>query len=114
MIELLLTAAVFVLVLFYVLWILYLAVMNLKRAQDSNSLSNTVLVIGLPILALGYLIDTILNLLVMSIILFEIPKELTISARLKRHNVTSSGYRKFIVKLFELFLDPFDPSGNHI
>lgn len=98
----------------YCLWVLYLAVMNLKRVRDLGKLSNTAKVLGTPILVLGYLIDFLLNAVLMSILLLELPRELTISERLKRHNTSSHGWKKSVSTWFEPLLDPFDPSGNHI
>ena len=99
---------------FYVLWILYLAVMGLKRVRDQGKLSKLALYLGTPVLFVGYVLDAILNIVVMTVILLELPKELTVSERLKRHNQDSGGWRKSVALWFEPLLDPFDPSGNHI
>jgi hypothetical protein len=99
---------------FYVLWILYLAVMNLKRVRDEGKLTSLAKYLGLPVLFIGYILDAILNIVVMTIILFEIPQEMTVSQRLKRHNKNSTGWRKAVAVWFEPLLDPFDPSGDHI
>ena len=99
---------------FYVLWILYLAVMNLKRVRDEGKLTSLAKVLGLPVLFIGYILDAFLNILVMTIILFEVPQELTVSERLKRHNKYSTGWRKSVAIWFEPLLDPYDPSGDHI
>lgn len=98
----------------YVLWIFYLAVMNLKRARDMGLLSRTATALGTPVLIVGYLLDAVLNVVVMSLILLELPREATISQRLKRHNRDAGGWRKAVAAWFEPLLDPFDPSGNHI
>ena len=99
---------------FYALWLLYLAVMNLKRVKELGFLSPIAYALGLPILAVGLTLDFLINVFVMTIILFELPKEMTVTARLKRHNRDSNGWRRTIAKWFEPLLDPFDPSGNHI
>lgn len=98
---------------FYVLWGLYLAVMNLKRAKDAGQLSKTALVLGTPILFVGLLVDLFCNVL-LSVPLLELPQELTVTARLKRHNKDVSGWRKSVALWFEPLLDPFDPTGDHI
>jgi len=36
----------------YVLWVFYLAVMNLKRARDAGTLTKPALVLGMPVLNL--------------------------------------------------------------
>jgi uncharacterized membrane protein YhaH (DUF805 family) len=97
---------------FYVLWVVYLAVMNLKRVRDAGNLSRAALVLGVPVLIAGLLVDLFCNVL-LSVILLELPRETTVTARLKRHN-QGTGWRKTVAGWFEPILDPFDPSGNHI
>lgn len=99
---------------FYLLWIFYLAVMNLKRVRDIGGLTRTTIILGTPILILGYIIDFICNVFFLTFILLELPQETTVTARLKRHNRTSTGWRKAVATWFEPIVDPFDPSGNHI
>jgi hypothetical protein len=101
------------------LWILYLAVMNLKRARDTypNALDNPVIrVLGTATLIVGYVLDFLLNVFVHTVLCLELPKETTISARLKRYNedVNEWAWRRAVAKWFEPLLDPFDPAGNHI
>ena len=99
---------------FYILWILYLAVMNLSKAKRAGLLSKTAAVLGFPVLIVGYILDAILNWTVMTIVLLEMPQEVTISKRLKRHNRESTGWRKSVALWFEPLLDPYDPDGDHI
>lgn len=99
---------------FYVLWVLYLAVMNLKRVRDMGKLPKIALWLGTPVLFLGWVLDALLNVFVMTVILLEWPQETTVSKRLKRHNQDADGWRKAIALWFEPLLDPFDPSGDHI
>lgn len=98
----------------YALWVFYLAVMNLARAKRNGLLNKTALVLGTPLLVVGYLVDFLMNVTVMTVVLLEWPKETTVTARLKRHNKESTGWRLAIVKWFEPILDPYDPSGDHI
>lgn len=98
----------------YSLWVFYLAVMNLARAKRNGLLNKTALVLGTPLLVVGYLVDFLMNVTVMTVVLLEWPKEITVTARLKRHNKESTGWRLAIVKWFEPILDPYDPSGDHI
>lgn len=99
---------------FYVLWLFYLAVMNLARAKRAGLLSKTASVLGLPILLIGYLLDLLLNVTVMTVVLIELPQETTVTARLKRHHLESTGWRLAVVLWFEPLLDPYDPSGDHV
>jgi len=98
----------------YMLWVLYLAVMNLKRVKDIGLLTGKAIVLGTPILIIGLVFDALVNWLVMTVVLLEFPQEPTVTARLKRHNKTSTGWRKAVAVWFEPLLDPFDPSGDHI
>ena len=98
----------------YALWIFYLAVMNLKIAREANLLTTTAKVFGYPVLFVGYVLDCFVNTTVMTAVLFELPQEMTVTSRLKRHNTTSRGWRKAVAVWAEPLLDPFDPSGNHI
>lgn len=97
----------------YVLWVLYLAVMNLKRVRDAGALPKPALVLGVPVLVVGLIVDLFCNVL-LSVVLLELPRETTVTARLKRHNRDSGGWRKKVAAWFEVILDPFDPSGDHI
>lgn len=97
----------------YALWIFYIAVMNLKRVRDAGKLSKFAEVLGYPVLFTGLLLDFIANVFVVSVILLEIPQEMTVTSRFKRHNA-AGGWRKKVVAVFEPILDPFDPSGDHV
>jgi len=49
---------------FYILWVFYLAVMNLKRVKDAGLMTKTAMVFGYPILLAGWLVDFIINAMV--------------------------------------------------
>ena len=104
----------FSLSLTYALWIFYLAVMNLSRAKKEGLLSKTALVLGIPVLIVGLIIDFIVNVILMTVLFLELPSEGTVSARLKRHNRTGTGWRKKLAAWFEPIFDPYDPKGDHI
>lgn len=104
----------FALGLTYATWIFYLAVMHLAKAKKAGLLSRTALMLGTPVLIVGYLLDFLLNVLVMTLVLLELPQETTVTARLKRHRVESEGWRLAVVLWFEPLLDPYDPDGDHI
>lgn len=99
---------------FYSLWVLYLAVMNLSRAKSANQLNGKARFFGTPVLIIGLFIDFLINVFCMTIVLLELPRETTVTSRLKRHNRESTGWRKAVAVWFEPLLDPFDPSGDHI
>ena len=100
--------------LIYLLWVLYLAVMNLQRARDAGLLSRPAYVLGLPLLYAGLLVDCATNLTVITVVLLELPRELLVTARLERHIRDGSGWRKLVAGWFcENLLNQFDPSGCH-
>lgn len=97
----------------YVLWVLYLAVMALKRADKEGKLSRPARWLGMPVLAFGYFLDAFANLIIMTVILFEFPQEWLVTSRVSRH-VNGSGRRAAIARFMcTHLLNPFDPSGKH-
>ena len=99
----------------YVLWIFYLAVMGLQRARDAGTLTRTAYVLGLPILYAGLLIDFIVNVIVLTVIFLDLPREWLVTARLTRYAKGGMGWRRLMALWFAAnLLDTFDPSGKHI
>lgn len=101
----------------YVLWVFYLAVMNLKRAQDAGTISRVALFFGYPLLFAGVLLDWVVNVVVFTILFLEFPAspyEL-VTGRLKRHAYSAHGWRTSFAAWFsKSLLDAFDPSGKHV
>ena len=98
----------------YVLWIMFLAVMNLQRARDSGRLGPIAYKLGVPVLVAGYALDFAVNVTVCSVVFLEPPRETTVTARLKRH-VMRIGWRADLAEWIAAhLLDPFDPSGRHV
>lgn len=99
----------------YSLWAFFLAVMALQRAYDAKTLSKVALVLGLPIIVTGFLIDFIVNIVVASVLFLELPQDATVSkrlGRLKREEPTS--WRGKLAAWFcANLLDTFDPTGEH-
>ena len=113
--EFLIAACAYVVVSFglvYALWFFYICVMGLKRAKDAGLLNKTAKALGYPVLFVGYILDAFVNVFVMTVLFLEIPEELTVTARLKRHIKTSSGWRLRLASWFIPILNPFDE--NHI
>lgn len=107
-------ALVFGPVAVYVLWLLYLSVMSLKGAQVAGKLSKTAYYLGLPILAVGYITDFLVNIIVCTALFLEPPRELLVTARVSRLKYNGTGYRQRLANWFcTNLLDPFDPSGCH-
>jgi hypothetical protein len=102
------------LTLTFMLYIVYGSVMNIKRVRDAGLLTPFGKVLGYPTLVIGLVLDLLVNILLMTIVMYEIPQEWTVTSRLKRHHAESSGWRLAVVKFFEPVLDPLDPSGDHV
>jgi hypothetical protein len=98
----------------YALYVFYAAVMNIKRVRDMGKLTKLGMLFGYPTLVIGLVLDLLVNVFVMSVLLVEVPREGTVTSRLKRHNRESTGWRLAVVKFFEPVLDPLDPSGDHV
>ena len=98
----------------YGLYVFYCAVMNIKRVRDAGKLTPVGMAFGYPTLAIGLVLDLLVNTFVMTLIMAELPRELTVTSRLKRHHASSTGWRLAVVKFFEPVLDPLDPSGDHV
>lgn len=119
LIYILIGVAVYALVsahLTYKLWVHYLAVMSLARAQSAGQLTTLTYRMGMYTLFKGLILDFVVNVFVMTFILWELPREMTVTARLKRHNQKSplNSWGKRVAMWFEPVLDPFDPKGDHI
>lgn len=102
------------LLLLFQLWVYYLAVMHLKKINDTVGLPKKIKVPAGIALAIGYITDAYLNIVLLTLITLRLPKELTISSRLKRYNKEEGTWGKKVAQWFEPFLDPFDPRGEHI
>lgn len=113
----------------YSLWVLYGFIMGLKRIRDTEEriiqwwkfkfnvggLPITSYVMALPAFIFGYVLDVLANLF-LTLYLLEIPKELTVTARMKRHYKLGSGRGHKLAVWLEtnLVLGKLDPSGKHI
>lgn len=105
---------IYTLVSIYLLWIFYLAVMNLHRVHKTTRLSKTAYVFAVPVLVVGVVLDVFVNIIVCSFLFLDIPRELTVTDRLQRY-VAKDGWRKKVAEyIAKHFLDVFDPSGKHI
>lgn len=98
----------------WVLWIFFTAVMRLKQVRDEGKLTTAMKVLGYPLLAVGLVLDVLVNVLIGSVLFLEIPQELTLSARLWRLSNGEPGYRQKVSFWIRInLLDAIDPSGVH-
>lgn len=87
--------------------------MNLKRVRDLGLLHPYVKILAYPIFIVGIALDVFLNIVVLTVLFFDLPRELTISSRLERY-LKETSWRSKVARVFEYVLDPFDPDGDHI
>lgn len=90
----------------------YAAVMNFKRVRNTVGLTKLQTIIGSYILVRGYLLDLFVNVIHMTIVLREFPRELTVTHRLRRHIEGNTKHAAFCLR-FRQELDALDPAGIH-
>lgn len=106
-----------VLVYLYCFWLLYVLVMGLYRAWLSKRLTRVALVLSVPALALGYLVDLVANWTVAVAVFCEFPKrplEL-VTDRLTRYiELDADEWKKGCAQwICANLLDYFDPHDRH-
>jgi hypothetical protein len=98
----------------WALWVFFLAVMSLQTARDLHKLTPWNTRIGYSVLAIGYVLDALTNLVIATVLFAEIPQELTVSSRIKRHCNGPDSWRKTnACWIRDHLLAPFDPTGRH-
>lgn len=113
--------AALLLIMPYWLWRDFLAVMALKAAKHKMKARNNIFayVLGVTILAKGYVLDFVCNIIHGSMFFFpDFPRELTVSARVKRLCSAQGGWivrsKRIRAEWFrDTLLKDFDPSGGH-
>lgn len=102
----------------YALWIFYMAVMNLDKCKRNKTLTKSALVLALPVLVIGFLLDVLVQMTIGTVMFLDIPREITLSARLSRYwndDPNDNNWRKKLAGWMKVnILDPFDPDGIHI
>lgn len=102
--------------LMFMLWVFYLAAMNLLRVHRAGKLGRVAFALGVVVMVVGYLLDVLANLVVFTVLLLERPRwgEWTVTARLQRHHGGTT-WRARIAQWFETeLLGQFDPDGSHV
>lgn len=106
--------AAYSLLAFWCLWVLFLAVMNLGQAKAEDKLHGFALYAGYTVLAVGLLVDLIVQVLIATVLWLELPRELTVSERVARLCKHGNGWRQRLALWFRrVLLAPFDRSGGH-
>jgi hypothetical protein len=95
-------------------WGMYVLVMGIYRAHLSHRLRGLVLVLSLPFVVIGFLMDVFANLTIASLVFLEPPREWLVTSRLQRYIAHGTGWRAAKARwICDNLLDVFDPSGDH-
>ena len=98
--------------LWWATWIIYIAVMSLRTLRDNGTfyeLNWSVRWLAYVTLYVGLVLDALLNVLVLSVLFLELPKEILSTARVRRWKKSGYGYRKNLACwLCKQWLTPFD------
>lgn len=102
-------------------WVMYLAVMNLKRHRAG--MHWVAKAHAYPLVAVGLVFDAAVNVAIGTLLFADLPKEWLLTARLKRyHNARAANYEprhagtwraRLAGWICSHLLDQFDPSGDH-
>jgi hypothetical protein len=104
------------LAVFYLTWVFYAAVMNLKRVRDAGKLTGVNRALGMLTLAIGLLFDLAVNWLIATVLFAELPRvgEWLLSARITRLIAEDCGWRRRLALFMRTqLLDHLDPGGVH-
>lgn len=98
----------------YLFWVLYLAIANLERAYKAKTLRKPALILGYPVLVIGWLLDMAMNMTLFSLIFWEVPKQWLVTQRLKLHIKNNDGWRSKLANwICANLLNAFDANGHH-
>lgn len=98
----------------YLFFIMYVASMGMIRAHKEQRLNALLWVLCLPFIVLSLIVDVLNNVFVFTFIFAELPKELTVTERLKRHVKQHTFRGKLARFIGDSMLNVFDPTGNHL
>ena len=97
----------------FLLWVFFLAIMKLRDVRDAGKLNGQAKYPAYFVLAIGYFLDFAVNTIPATILFLELPQELTVSERTKRHR-DEVGFRGDMSRwLRKGFLAIADSSGGH-
>lgn len=96
----------------FLLWVLYLAAMNVKR--NLANMHPVAKAHGYVLVAIAAAYDLAVNVVIGTVLFADPPRELMLTARLKRYRKTPGTWRaKLAAFVCDRLLDQFDPNGDH-
>ena len=102
-------------VFLHLFWALYVLVMGIYRAHLSGRLTWPGYVLGVPWVAVGYIVDIVAQYTIATLYFADLPRkgEHLVTDRLKRYSA-GEGWRKVKADwVCTHLLDIFDPRGDH-
>ena len=97
----------------FTLWVYFLAVMKLRDVRDDGHLTGPIKYPAYLVLGIGYALDFGFNVTFANVLFWELPKELTVSERTRRHRDEQTWRGAESRFLRKSFLAPADKSGGH-
>lgn len=98
----------------YLFFIMYIVSMGIIRTHKEGNLNPILWGLCLPFVAIGLLLDFINNMIIFTLLFLELPKELLVTSRLKRHAVQQTFRGKLARWIGNNILNPFDHTGDHL
>ena len=98
----------------YLFFILYVASMGIIRTHAEGKLNIVLWTLCLPFVAISLVIDFINNMIIFTLLFLELPRELLVTSRLKRHSTQQTFRGKLARWIGTNILNPFDHTGNHL
>ena len=98
----------------YLFFIMYVASMGMIRANAESKLNGLLWVLCLPFVAVSMVLDLINNLVILTLLFAELPRELLVTSRLKRHATQYTLRGKLARWIGTNILNPFDHTGDHL
>lgn len=95
---------------------LYILVMGIYRAYLADKLKPFILMICLPAVLIGIIVDVFANIFIATIVFRSLPRQWLVTTRLIqiKNNPLEHHHNKFLAQyVCEHMLDIFDPSGRH-
>ena len=98
------------------LWVFYLAVMSLMIARNEKRLTSDGLKFGKWVLAIGYVIDLLCNVLTVTLLVLALPRELTVTSRIQKlvDQPNNSYQKRLALWVAAHLLNPFSGAKPHI
>lgn len=111
-----LSTIIFMALILWALWILYVSMMNIDRAMELGELPWQAKLMVYPTKFIFDMVELVANTIVCTLIFLDLPKEFTVSDRLRRYyeDQNQARWRMVLVNFVKPMLDPFDHKGPHI